>query len=97
MRAMKLTMKTVPLCLGTGESDYKVRLNEHVVELVHASVSRRWPGSDVGKRFAVEAVLRDWLRLTGEAKMPSVMPEPTVPLERIRSGYQQRVQLPVVL
>ena len=93
MRAMKLTMRTVPLQLGTGASDYKIRLNEQVVELVHASVSRRWPGSDVGKRFAVEAVLRDWLRLTGEAEMPTVMPEPTVPLERIRSG----VQLPVVL
>jgi hypothetical protein len=93
MRAMKLTMRTVPLQLGTGASDYKVRLNEQVVELVHASVSRRWPGSDVGKRFAVEAVLRDWLRMTGEAEMPTVMPEPTVPLDRIRSG----VQLPVVL
>jgi hypothetical protein len=90
---MKLTMRTVPLQLGTGASDYKVRLNEQVVELVHASVSRRWPGSDVGKRFAVEAVLRDWLRMTGEAEMPTVMPEPTVPLDRIRSG----VQLPVVL
>ena len=93
MRAMKLTMRTVPLQLGTGDSDYKVRLNEQVVELVHASVSRRWPGSDVGKRFAVEAVLWDWLRLTGEAEMPTVMPEPTVPVERIRSG----IQLPVVL
>jgi len=90
---MKLTMRTVPLQLGTGASDYKVRLNEQVVELVHASVSRRWPGSDVGKRFAVEAVLRDWLRMTGEAEMPTVMPEPTVPLDRIRSG----IQLPVVL
>jgi len=97
MRAMKLTMRTVPLQLGTGASDYKVRLNEQVVELVHASVSRRWPGSDVGKRFAVEAVLRDWLRLTGEAEMPTVMPEPTVPVERIRNGYHQRVELPVVL
>ena len=96
MKAMKLTMKTVPLRLGTGEGDYKVRLNEQVVDLVQGAVSRRWPGSDVGKRFAVEAVLRDWLRLTGEAEMPSVMPEPTVPLERIRSGYHQRVQLPVV-
>ena len=89
MRAMKLTMRTVSLQLGTGASDYKVRLNEQVVELVHASVSRRWPGSDVGKRFAVEAVLRDWLRLTGEAEMPTVMPEPAVPVERIRNGYHQ--------
>ena len=97
MRAMKLTMRTVPLQLGTGDSDYKVRLNEQVVELVHASVSRRWPGSDVGKRFAVEAVLRDWLRLTGEAEMPTVMPEPTVPVERIRNGYHQKVELPMVL
>lgn len=97
MKAMKLTMKTVPLRLGAGEGDYKVRLNEQVVDLVHASVSRRWPGSDVGKRFAVEAVLRDWLRLTGEAEMPAVMPEPTVPLERIRSGYRQAVELPVVV
>jgi hypothetical protein len=94
---MKLTMKTVPLQLGTGDSDYKVRLNEQVVELVHASVSRRWPGSDVGKRFAVEAVLRDWLRLTGEAELPTVMPEPTVPVERIRNGFHQRVEPPVVL
>ena len=97
MKAMKLTMRTVPLRLGTGDSDYKVRLNEQVVTLVHASVSRRWPWSDVGKRFAVEAVLRDWLRLTGEAEMPSVMPEPTVPLGRIRSGFHQQVELPVVM
>ena len=89
MRAMKLTMRTVPLQLGTGDRDYKVRLNEQVVELVHASVSRRWAGSDVGKRFAVEAVLRDWLRLTGEAEMPMVMPEPAVPVARIRNGYHQ--------
>ena len=97
MKAMKLTIRTVPLKLGTGDSDYKVRLNEQVVTLVHSSVSRRWHVSDVGKRFAVEAVLRDWLRLTGEAEMPSVMPEPTVPLERIRSGSHQVVELPVVI
>ena len=90
---MKLTMKTVPLQLGAGDGDYKVRLNEQVVDLVHASVARRWPGTNVGKRFALEAVLRDWLRLTGEAEMPMVLPEPSVPVDRIRSG----VQLPVVL
>jgi len=89
MKAMTLTMKTVPLRLGAGEGDYKVRLNEQVVDLVQGAVSRRWPGSMVGKRFAVEAVLRDWLRLTGEAEMPAVLPEPTVPLDRIRSGNHQ--------
>ena len=70
-----------------------MRLNEQVVDVVPASVSWRWRGRNVGKRFAVEAVLRDWLRLTGEAEMPMVLPEPSVPVDRIRSG----VQLPVVL
>jgi hypothetical protein len=83
---MKLTMKTTPLRLGSGGSDYKVRLNEEVVDMVHASVSRRWAGVDVGKRFAVEAVLRDWLRLTGESDMPVVIPPAPVPTEAIAHG-----------
>jgi hypothetical protein len=83
---MKLTMKTLPLRLGAGSGDYKVRLNEEVVDLVHASVSRRWVGADVGRRFAVEAVLRDWLRLTGESDMPVLIPPAPVPCEAIAHG-----------
>ena len=83
---MKLTMKTTPLRLGVGSGDYKVRLNEEVVDMVHASVSRRWSGVDVGRRFAVEAVLRDWLRLTGESDMPAIIPAAQVPVEAIAHG-----------
>lgn len=83
---MKLTMKTVPLKLGAGSGDYKVRLNEDVVDMVHASVSRRWLGAEVGRRFAVEAVLRDWLRLTGESDMPVIIPPASVPVEAIAHG-----------
>ncbi len=89
---MRLTMKTTPLTLGSGGSDYKVRLNEEVVDMVHASVSRRWAGVDVGKRFAVEAVLRDWLRLTGESDMPAVIPPPPVPPEAILHGSGRAVK-----
>jgi hypothetical protein len=89
---MRLTMKTTPLILGTGGSDSKIRLNEQVVNMVHASVSRRWAGVDVGKRFAVEAVLRDWLRLNGESNMPVVIPPATVPVEAIVHGTGRAVK-----
>jgi hypothetical protein len=83
---MKLTMKTTPLSLGAGSGDYKVRLNQEVVSMVHASVARRCSGVDVGRRFAVEAVLRDWLRLNGESDMPPVIPTAPVPPEAITHG-----------
>jgi hypothetical protein len=89
---MKLTMKTTPLSLGGGAGDYKVRLNQEVVGLVHASVSRRWSGVDVGRRFAVEAVLRDWLRLNGESDMPVVIPPAPVPPEAIVHGTGRAVK-----
>ncbi len=89
---MRLTMKTTPLTLGTGGSDSKIRLNEQVVNMVHASVARRWAGVDVGKRFAVEAVLRDWLRLTGESDMPVVIPPAPVPTNAILHGSGRAVK-----
>ena len=89
---MRLTMKTTPLTFGAGNSDSKVRLNAEVVNMVHASVSRRWDGVDVGKRFAVEAVLRDWLRLNGESDMPVVIPPATVPVEAIVHGTGRAVK-----
>lgn len=89
---MKLTMRTAPLALGIGSGDYKVRLNQEVVSMVHASVSRRWQGAEVGRRFAVEAVLRDWLRLNGESDMPVVIPPATVPPEAILHGSGRAVR-----
>ncbi len=89
---MKLTMKTTPLTFGTGNSDSKVRLNPEIVNMVHASVSRRWQGVDVGKRFAVEAVLRDWLRLNGESDMPVVIPPAPVPTRAILHGSGRAVR-----
>lgn len=83
---MKLTMKTTPLSLGAGSGDYKMRLNQEVVCMVHASVARRWAGAEVGRRFAVEAVLRDWLRLNGESDMPVLIPPATVPTDAIAHG-----------
>lgn len=89
---MKLTMKTTPLALGIGRGDYKVRLNQEVVAMVHASVSRRWQGAEVGRRFAVEAVLRDWLRMNGESDMPVVIPPAPVPPEAIAHGTGRAVK-----
>lgn len=86
---MRLTMKTTPLALGSGSGDYKVRLNQEVVSMVHASVSRRWSGVEVGRRFAIEAVLRDWLRLNGESDMPAVIPAASVPTESITHGSER--------
>jgi hypothetical protein len=89
---MRLTMKTTPLTFGAGNSDSKIRLNPEIVNMVHASVSRRWDGVDVGKRFAVEAVLRDWLRLNGESDMPMVIPPAKVPVEAIVHGSGRAVK-----
>jgi hypothetical protein len=89
---MKLTMKTTPLTFGTGNSDSKIRLNPEIVNMVHGSVNRRWNGVDVGKRFAVEAVLRDWLRQNGESDMPVVIPPAPVPPEAILHGSGRAVR-----
>jgi hypothetical protein len=89
---MKLTMKTTPLTFGGGNTDNKIRLNPEVVSMVHASVSRRWDGVDVGRRWAVEAVLRDWLRMNGESDMPAVIPPPPVPPEAILHGSGRAVK-----
>jgi hypothetical protein len=76
-----LTVRRLPVQLNNeGAQPYKLRLDPALAKLVQDNLQLRHPSVRVGKRFAVEFALQEWLYSRG-----LVRNDPGVALERNRS------------
>lgn len=71
-----LTIRRLPV-LGFQRSpqECKQRLDANLARMVQEQVQRRHPGLRVGKRFALEWVLLQWLHAEGLMRQPVVLPD----------------------
>lgn len=60
-----LTARKLPMWVEPAADNLKYRLDSNLVRLVHDAVSIRNPGLRIGKRFALELALTQWLHNEG--------------------------------
>jgi len=60
-----LTTRRLPMWVTPASDNLKFRIDRNLVRLVHDSVSLQHPKLKVGKRFALEFALTQWLHSEG--------------------------------
>jgi hypothetical protein len=63
-----LTSRRLPMWVEPSADNLKYRLDSNLVRLVHDNVALRYPRLKVGKRFALELALTQWLHAEGLMK-----------------------------
>ena len=70
-----LTARRLPMWMEPSKDNLKYRLDSNLVRLVHDSISLRHPRVKIGRRFALELALSQWLHSEGLMRERVEVPE----------------------
>jgi hypothetical protein len=80
-----LTTRKLPIWVTPANDNLKYRLDNNLVRLVHDSVRLKHPTLKIGKRFALELALTQWLHSEGMLRERTDIPQ----LIRDSDGYHE--------
>lgn len=70
-----LTTRKLPMWGTPAEDNLKYRIDRNLVRLIHDSISLQHPKLKIGKRFAIELALTQWLHSEGLLREGVTIPE----------------------